>query len=69
MEANRQCAKTNTLSNFNNTVDMDAKTLTRIREFRFEGQFLVIDEHYFNLDKLLYFTPRRDCIDFFFQVY
>lgn len=54
---------------FYNKLGMETKTLTRVREFRFEGQFLVIEDSYFNIDKLAYFTLKKGFIDFYFQVY
>jgi hypothetical protein len=36
-------------------------------DFYFDGQFLVVDYHYFNLEKLLYFHIWRDSMVFCFQ--
>jgi hypothetical protein len=49
--------------------DTDAKSLTKESRFHFDGQFLVIEDKYFNISKLLYFYIKDGIIEFFFQGY
>jgi hypothetical protein len=39
------------------------------QKFFFDGQFLVMNKGYYNIDKLLYFFIRENYIDFYFQEY
>ncbi len=43
--------------------------LSKKQKFSFDGQFLVVGNSYFNMDKLLFFFIRKDYIDFYFQGY
>lgn len=45
------------------------ENLTYKSRFYFDGQFLVIENKYFNINKLLYFCVEEDIIEFFFQAY
>lgn len=36
-------------------------------EFRFDGDFLVLNEVYYNMNKLLYFSIKKKYIEFAFQ--
>ena len=47
----------------------DSYDLTRKQKFSFDGQFLVIGNSYFNMNKMLFFIIRQDYIDFYFQGY
>jgi len=48
----------------------EEKQIVRSKKtFKFDGEFLVFDDTYFNLNKLLYFTVKRNEIEFFFQGY
>jgi len=49
--------------------DTDSKSLTKKSKYRFDKQFLVIDDKYFNINKLLYFYIKDDVLVFFFQGY
>ena len=53
---------------FDNTVT-DEKSLTKVGYFKFDGQFLVIEEKYFNISKLLYFQINNGIFEFYFQAY
>ena len=53
---------------FDNTVT-DEKSLTKVGYFKFDGQFLVIEEKYFNISKLLYFQIKNGIFEFYFQAY
>lgn len=53
---------------FDNTVT-DQKSLTKVSKFHFDGQFLVIENKYFNINKLLYFYIKDGILEFFFQGY
>lgn len=55
-------------SNFDQT-DTDRKSLTPKRRFTFDGQFLVIENKYFNMNKLLYFIIEDASFKFYFQGY
>ncbi len=44
-------------------------TLAKRDDFRFEGIFLVIDDTYFNIEKLLFFKLQIGYIQFVFQAY
>ncbi len=55
-------------STFDKTSTWETK-LTSINKFKFDGQFLVIEDTYFNLDKLLYFYIKKDYFEFYFQGY
>lgn len=55
-----------------NTFDKTAtrpQRLTKDGKFHFDGSFLVIDDKYFNINKLLYFYINDDVVEFFFQGY
>lgn len=55
-----------------NTFDKTAtrpERLTKEDKFHFDGSFLVIDNMYFNINKLLYFYINDDVVEFFFQGY
>jgi len=58
----------NVTNSFEKTTTRD-KSLTEASEFHFDGQFLVIENKYFNLNKMLYFYIEDDVIEFFFQGY
>lgn len=45
------------------------KRLTESKKIHFEGPFLVIEDKYFNLNKLLYFYIEDGVFEFFFQGY
>lgn len=45
------------------------KSITNVKNFSFDGQFLVIENKYFNINKLLYFEVLNDRIEFYFQGY
>ncbi|TAJ11641.1 hypothetical protein DMA11_16080 [Marinilabiliaceae bacterium JC017] len=47
----------------------EKKSLTDKSKFHFDGQFLVIENKYFNINKLLYFYVDDGVIEFFFQGY
>ena len=48
----------------------EEKQIVRFKKvFKFDGEFLVLEDTYFNLNKLLYFTVKRNEIEFFFQGY
>lgn len=47
----------------------DSYDLTKKQKFSFDGQFLVMGNSYFNMNKLLFFFIRQDYIDFYFQGY
>ncbi|MEN9443236.1 MAG: hypothetical protein RIS47_126 [Bacteroidota bacterium] len=49
--------------------DTDQKNLTKEGKFHFDGQFLVIEDKYFNTSKLLYFYISDGVLVFFFQGY
>jgi len=49
--------------------DTDEKRLTKESKFHFDGQFLVIENKYFNMNKLLYFYIKKDVLEFYFQGY
>jgi len=49
--------------------DTDVRSLTRINNFAFDGQFLVIEKKYFNINKLLYFKIEDNYLSFYFQAY
>jgi hypothetical protein len=49
--------------------DTDQKSLTNESTFHFDGQFLVIENKYFNINKLLYFYIKDGILEFFFQGY
>jgi hypothetical protein len=49
--------------------DTDLKSLTKAGKFYFDGQFLVIEKKYFNINKLLYFYIKDGVLEFFFQGY
>ncbi|MBN2350668.1 MAG: hypothetical protein JXJ22_17660 [Bacteroidales bacterium] len=55
-------------SRFDNTYT-DVTTLSNKGKFVFDGNFLVIDNKYFNLEKLLYFKIEKDYFKFYFQGY
>jgi hypothetical protein len=55
-------------SSFGST-DTGWNKITQENTFRFDGQFLVIENKYFNMNKLLYFYTKEDNITFFFQGY
>ncbi len=57
------------ITNVFDKVDTIKKELARHDKFRFEGQFLVIDKKYFNINKLLYFEIEYSRIVFFFEAY
>jgi hypothetical protein len=47
----------------------DSYDLTKKQKFSFDGQFMVMGNSYFNMNKLLFFIIRQDYIDFYFQGY
>ena len=49
--------------------DTNVKSLTRINNFVFDGPFLVIENKYFNINKLLYFKIDNNYLSFYFQAY
>ncbi len=55
-------------SSFGST-DTGWSSITQETEFRFDGQFLVIENKYFNMNKLLYFYTKEGTITFVFQGY
>jgi hypothetical protein len=57
------------ISNTFDKTDTDQRSLTKAKKFHFERQFLVIDDKYFNLNKLLYFYIKDGVFEFFFQGY
>ena len=57
------------VSNTFEKTDTNQKSLTKESKFHFEGQFLVIDNKYFNINKLLYFYVKDGILEFFFQGY
>lgn len=57
------------ITNTFDKTDTDPKSLTKKRKFHFEGQFLVIDDKYFNINKLIYFRVKGRVLEFFFQGY
>lgn len=59
----------NEVTNRFNLTATESRTLTDKDVFTFEGNFLVVDDHYFNLNKLLYFEVAVDHLAFFFQGY
>lgn len=53
---------------FDNTQTRESN-LTKAGKFHFDGQFLVIEDKYFNINKLLYFYAKDGVFEFFFQGY
>jgi len=53
---------------FDNT-ETEQKSLTNVDNFHFDGPFLVIEDKYFNLNKLLYFYIEDGVLEFLFQGY
>jgi hypothetical protein len=53
---------------FGKTITMQ-RILTKESKFHFDGQFLVTENKYFNINKLLYFYIRKDVLEFYFQGY
>jgi len=43
--------------------------IAKKQKFYFDRIFLVMDNMYFNLNKLLYFVVEEDYIEFYFQAY
>lgn len=57
------------VSNIFDNTETREKSLTKVAHFKFDGIFLVIDDKYFNINKLLYFCVRNEKIEFYFQGY
>lgn len=57
------------VSNSFDKTDTEQKNLTKVAPFSFDGRFLVIEDKYFNLDKLLYFYIKEGVFEFFFEGY
>lgn len=53
---------------FDNT-NTNEKSITKKGKFHFDESLLVIDDTYFNMDKLLYFHVKKGVMVFFFQAY
>lgn len=53
---------------FDNTTT-EQNNLTKTGYFHFDGNFLVMDDKYFNIDKLLYFYIKQGVFEFYFQGY
>jgi len=49
--------------------DTSPSSISKIGKFSFDGQFLVIENKYFNIKKLLYFEIKKKKIMFFLQAY
>jgi hypothetical protein len=47
---------------------LENSSLSKIQKFHFQGQFLVIGDSYYNLEKLLYFNIKENYIEFFIQI-
>jgi hypothetical protein len=54
---------------FGEKTDTEQRSLTKLGSFKFEGEFIVINDVYFNLNKLLYFSIQHNYFVFFFQGY
>jgi hypothetical protein len=52
---------------FNKTTTDIGQDWTAKSEFRFDGEFLVLDGIYYNMNKLLYFYIKKDYLGFVFQ--
>lgn len=57
------------ITNTFDKTDTDQRNLTQARRFSFDGQFLLIDKKYFNMNKLLYFYIDNGVLELFFQAY
>lgn len=57
------------VSNSFDKTDTEVHKLTKVSTFYFDDRFLVIEDKYFNLDKLLYFYIEEGAFEFFFQGY
>lgn len=61
--------KTLFVTNSFDKTDTDKKSITDVENFYFDGPFLVIENKYFNLNKLIYFYIEKNHFVFFFQAY
>lgn len=52
---------------FNKTASDEEADWTLKLSYKFEGEFLVLDDTYYNLNKLLCFIIRKDYFEFAFQ--
>lgn len=53
---------------FNKSVDDQGQIVHSFRsEFKFDGDFMILDGIYYNMNKLLYFAIRKKYIEFVFQ--
>ena len=59
----------NKLSSMGGNLNTNEFLLAKKKKFIFDGQFLVVDKNYFNLQKLLYFIVKDEQIIFVFQNY
>lgn len=59
--------RTNQVSSTFDHPSTDAVMLVRKDKFFFDGEFLVVDDKYFNMNKLLYFYIRNNYFEFYFQ--
>lgn len=53
---------------FDNTTT-EQSNLTKIGYFNFDGNLLVLDDKYFNINKLLNFYIKQGVFEFYFQGY
>jgi hypothetical protein len=47
---------------------LENSVLSKNQKFYFKGQFLVIGDSYYNVEKLLYFNIKENYIEFFIQI-
>jgi hypothetical protein len=57
------------VSSTGSSTTTDPFSLTGKQIFKFDGEFMVMGNSYFNMNKLLFFYIQKDYIEFYFQGY